>query len=170
MGSRQKARERAIERRQCRTIFMSRILYRQRTWRQLPHASSNAISERTTSIDRSQAVVAMKHAFKEEPCCTLLLFSKPPEAGLALCTGTSCKKRCAGCWFCWSRLAFWAARFFLEKRHQNTRWSRVTAPVDLEPPKGLKLGLGLGFRLRSGWSGPTCKAEIDHTPPAQSFL
>ena len=71
----------------------------------------------------------------------------------------------------WPRLAFWTARFFLEKRHQNTRRSRVTAPADLEPPSGLALGLGLrfGLGLGSGCSGPTCKVEIDHTS-AQSIL
>ena len=36
-----------------------------------------------------------------------------------------------------------AARDFLEKRHQNTRWSRTTAPAELEPLKGL----GDGVRL-----------------------
>ena len=57
--------------------------------------------------------------------------------------------------------------FFLEKRHQNTRRSRVTAPFDLKPPQGwLSLGLGLA----SGWSGPMCKVEIDHSRPAQSFF
>ena len=36
--------------------------------------------------------------------------------------------------------------------------------ADLEPPKelGVGVGLGLGLRLGSGWSGPTCKVEIDH--------
>ena len=62
--------------------------------------------------------------------------------------------------------------FLGKKRHQNTRRSRVTAPADLEPPRGLELGLGLGLGLRLGsvWSGPTCKVEIDHTPPEQSFF
>ena len=34
---------------------------------------------------------------------------------------------------------------FRGKRHQNTQRSRVTAPADLEPPKGLGFGLGFGF-------------------------
>ena len=34
-------------------------------------------------------------------------------------------------------------RIFWENRHQNTRRSRVTAPADLEPPKGVGLGLRL---------------------------
>ena len=63
-----------------------------------------------------------------------------------------------------------AARLFLEKRHQNTRRSRVTTPADLEPPKALGLGLGLGSGLGLGWSGSTCKVEIDDTRPAQSFV
>ena len=44
----------------------------------------------------------------------------------------------------------------------------MAAHADLEPPKGLEFELGLG--LGSGWSRPTCKVEIDHTRPAQSFL
>ena len=40
----------------------------------------------------------------------------------------------------------------------------MTAPADLELPKGLGLGLWLGLG-----SGPTCRVEIDHTRPAQSF-
>ena len=63
-------------------------------------------------------------------------------------------KLCAGCWSFWSRLAFRPLGIFLEKRHQNTQRSRVrrvTAPADLEPPKGLRLGLGLGLQCtRSG--------------------
>ena len=70
----------------------------------------------------------------------------------------------------WSRLAFRPPGVFLERRHQNTRRSRVAAPADLEPPKGLGLGLGFGLRLGSGWSGPTCRVEIDHIRPAQSFV
>ena len=31
-----------------------------------------------------------------------------------------------------------------------------------------RVGLGLG--LGSGWSGPTCRVEIDDTRPAQSFV
>ena len=72
-------------------------------------------------------------------------------------------------------LLFGPPAFFWEKRHQSTRRSRLTAPANLEPrqriepPKELGLGLGVGFgvglRLESGWSGPTCKVEIDHTPP-----
>ena len=34
-----------------------------------------------------------------------------------------------------------------------TRWSRATAPADLEPPKGLGFGLGFGLyraKVRSG--------------------
>ena len=62
--------------------------------------------------------------------------------------------------------------FFLEKRHQNTRRNRATAPADLEPPKGLEfgLGLGLGTGLGLGWSWSTCKVEIDDTRPAQRFV
>ena len=68
-----------------------------------------------------------------------------------------------------SRLVFWPPRsFFCKKRHQNTRRTRVTAPAGLEPPKGSAFGLGLG--LGSGWSGPTCKLEIDHTRPAKVFV
>ena len=44
--------------------------------------------------------------------------------------------------------------------------ARPSAPADLEPPKGLRLGFGLG----SGWSRPTCKVEIDLTRPAQSVV
>ena len=52
-------------------------------------------------------------------------------------------------------------RSFFTKRHQSS----VTAPADLEPPKGLALGLGLGLGLalgfglpkRSGWFGPVCE-------------
>ena len=44
----------------------------------------------------------------------------------------------------------------------------MTAPADLEPPKGLGLGLGSGLGL--SWSGSTCKVEIDGTRPAQSFV
>ena len=62
-----------------------------------------------------------------------------------------------------------AARCLKKKRHQNTRRSRVTAPADLEPPKGLGFGLGFGFGLGSGlglgWSGSSCKVEIDVTRP-----
>ena len=56
---------------------------------------------------------------------------------------------------------------FMEKRHRNTRRSRVTVPADLEPPKGLGFGLGSGLGL--GWSSSTCKVEIDDTRPAQKF-
>ena len=57
---------------------------------------------------------------------------------------------------------FGRSGFFLEKR-------RVTAPADLALPKrvGVRVvGLGLG----SAWSGPTCKVEICHIRPAQSFV
>ena len=47
-----------------------------------------------------------------------------------------------------------AAREFLEKRHRNTRRSRVTAPADLEPPKrfwdGVRVRIRVGVRVRSG--------------------
>ena len=40
-----------------------------------------------------------------------------------------------------------------------------TALADLEPPKGLRVGLGvelgLGLSLGSGWFGPTCKVEVE---------
>ena len=52
------------------------------------------------------------------------------------------------------------------KRHNNR--SRVTAPADIEPPKRLGSGLGLGLGVASGWSGPTCKVEIGRPRPAQS--
>ena len=60
---------------------------------------------------------------------------------------------------------------FLEKSHQNTRRGRVTAPADLEPPKGVGSGFGFGLGLGQGsdWSGPTCKVEINDTLPAQRF-
>ena len=47
----------------------------------------------------------------------------------------------------------------------------MTAPADLESPKGFGFGFGLGSGsgLGSGWSGSTCKVEIDGTRPAQSF-
>ena len=68
-------------------------------------------------------------------------------------------------------VAFRPLGLFLEKHHQNTRRSRVTAPADLEAPRGLGLGLGLlGSGLGSGWSEPMYKVEIDHTRSAQSFL
>ena len=35
--------------------------------------------------------------------------------------------------------------------------------ADLEPPKGKEFGFGFGLGLGSGWSGPTCKVENDHT-------
>ena len=53
-----------------------------------------------------------------------------------------------------------------ENATKTLRRSRVTAPADLESPKGFGFGLGLG----SGWSGPTCKVEIDDISPAQSFV
>ena len=40
---------------------------------------------------------------------------------------------------------------FGKTRHQRTRRGRVTAPSDLEPPKGLGFGLGLGLGLGLGW-------------------
>ena len=89
---------------------------------------------------------------------------------LALCAGLFGAKSCAGGVSYWSRPAFRPPGVFSEKRHQNTRRSRVAAPADLEPPKGLGLGLGFGLRLGSGWSGPTCRVEIDHIRPAQSFV
>ena len=49
--------------------------------------------------------------------------------------------------------------YFRKKRHQNTRRSHVTAPADL----------GFGSGPGSGWSGPTCKVQIDDTRPGQSF-
>ena len=42
----------------------------------------------------------------------------------------------------------------------------MNTPGDLEPPKGLGFGARVWARvmgLGSGWPGPTCKAEIDHT-------
>ena len=42
---------------------------------------------------------------------------------------------------------FLAARSFCEKRHQNTQRSRVAAPADLEPLKGL--GARVSVRVRS---------------------
>ena len=70
------------------------------------------------------------------------------------------------------KVDFSAARRFVEKHHQNTRRSLVTAPADLGPPKGLGFGLGLGSGsgLGLGWSGSTCKVEIDDTRPAQSCV
>ena len=59
---------------------------------------------------------------------------------------------------------------FLEERHQNTRRNRVAAPADLVPTRKVGVRLGLGFGLGSGWSGQTCKVEIDHTRLAQSVL
>ena len=60
----------------------------------------------------------------------------------------------------WSRLAIRPPEGFRKKKnYRNRRRSRVTAPADLEPPRGLSFGLGLG----SGWCGPTRKIEIDHT-------
>ena len=67
--------------------------------------------------------------------------------------------------------------FFRQKRPQNKRRSRATAPADLEPPKGFiqvrvrVIGLGSGLGL--GWSRPACKVEIEdtiNTCPAQSFV
>ena len=62
------------------------------------------------------------------------------------------------------------ARYFLTKRDQTTRRSRVTAPADQEPFKLLGLGLGLGFGLGVGLYvrsrvglGLACKAEVDLT-------
>lgn len=40
-----------------------------------------------------------------------------------------------------------AARFFSKKRHSNTLRSRAAAPADLEPRKGLGLGLKSGVGL-----------------------
>ena len=74
--------------------------------------------------------------------------------GLDLSAGPSCIKRCAGCGYFWSRRVFQPPGVFLEKRHQRTRQSRVTAPADLqvEPPKGVGFGfygwVGLGRRAR----------------------
>ena len=45
-----------------------------------------------------------------------------------------------------------AARSFFLNRHQITRRSRVAAPVDLEPPKGLGLGFGFGFGFGLVWA------------------
>ena len=83
---------------------------------------------------------------------------------LVLCAGLVRTKLGAGCGAYWSRLAFRPPGGLLEKRNQNTRRSRAAAPAGLEPPT--RFGLGLG----SDWSGPTCKVEIDHTRPAQSFV
>ena len=46
---------------------------------------------------------------------------------------------------------FSAAPAFYKKRHQNTRQSRATAPADLEPPKGLRIRLGLLLVLGLGF-------------------
>ena len=82
-----------------------------------------------------------------------------------------------------AKAALSAARRYLEKRHQNTRRSRVTAPVDLEPPEGLgpcrpraprrvrvRVPVRDRVELGLGWSGPTCKLEIDDMRPAESFV
>ena len=59
-----------------------------------------------------------------------------------------------------------AARMFMRK----TPPQHAAVPANLKPPKGLGLRFGIGMGLGSGWSGPTCKVEIDDTHPAQSFV
>ena len=103
-------------------------------------------------------------------CFSTSLFDFFFQYWLALCAMLVGTKLCVGCRSYWSRLAFQPPGVFLEKFHQKTRRRHVAAPTDLEPPKGSVLGVVLGFGLGSGWSGPTCKAEIDHTRPAQSFV
>ena len=75
---------------------------------------------------------------------------------LDLCAAPSCNKFCVGCGSYWPRRVFRPPGVFLGKRHQNTRRS----------PKGFGLGFGLGSGLGLGWSGSTCKVEIDDTRPA----
>ena len=65
------------------------------------------------------------------------------------------------------RASFRPPGVLFEKRHENTRWSRVAAPADLDPPKELGFGFGCGLGFGSGRSGPTFKVEIDHTRSAQ---
>ena len=60
--------------------------------------------------------------------------------------------------------SFGRPAFFLEKRHQNTRRSRVTISADLEPPKGLGFGVGFGSGLGQAWGrvglGPRARLKL----------
>ena len=80
--------------------------------------------------------------------------------GMGLNRGRPGEKKTAGRWSDRSRLTFWPSGVFQEKCHRNALRSRLTAPADLEPPKGLELGLRLGVRVGPGWSWPTCNITI----------
>ena len=95
----------------------------------------------------------------------------PLSCGLDLCATASCTKHCAGCGPCWSNRFLSASRSFFGKTPAKHAAEPRDCPCRPRAPERLGLGLGLrlGSGLGSGWSGPTCKAEIDDTRPAQSF-
>ena len=86
------------------------------------------------------------------------------------CEAASCTKNVQDAGLIGQGECFGRPAFLWEKRHPNMRRSRVTATDDLEPPEGMGFGLGfrlgLGSGLGLGWSGFTCKVEINDTRPA----
>ena len=97
--------------------------------------------------------------------------NRPLLAGLALCAGLVRTKLCAGCGSDWSRLAFGRPVFFLEKTPPKHAAEPRDCPCRPRAPQ--RVGVRVGVRVicvRSGWSGPTCEVEIDHTRPAQTFV
>ena len=59
-----------------------------------------------------------------------------------------------------------AARFFFGKTPPKHAAEPRACPCPIRP----RVPLGLGFGLGSGWSGPMCKIEMDHSRPEQSFV
>ena len=84
-----------------------------------------------------------------------------------LCAGRVGTKLCAFCGSYWSRLAFRPPEciFFEKHHHNNAAEPRVCLCRSPTLQRVIALRSGLG----SGWSGPTCKVEIDDSRPAQRF-
>ena len=60
--------------------------------------------------------------------------------------------------------------WFWKNATEKTLRSRATASADLEPPKGLGMGLASkGLGLGSDLSVPTCRIEIDHLHPSRIY-
>ena len=69
--------------------------------------------------------------------------TRPGQVGAQLCPDFG---------YHWSRLAVRPPGWVFEKRHLNTRQSRVTAPADLEPPERWGLGFGFGPGIGLVWA------------------
>ena len=94
-----------------------------------------------------------------------------PPSRICLRARASCKNIGAGCWSIVRGSPIGPPGDFGEKNSDKRSGAAWLPPPTSSPPKGVRVRVRVTFGDQvAGWSGPTWKVEIDHTPLAQRFF